>query len=475
MRREHDRPDLAADTAGPLAPDFGTDRSVDSHLLARRSAQMLVFGAGVVTVLNSLLSPLPSVNVRALFITGAVTALASLLMPILPWTMHPRFVSYGVVVASIAALVGTDHWHHYSRSDAAIAVYPMFFVLVIAFAGLTQPRGTATVVAGLSGVALVWILQQGGHSSAALQCIAVTVPAAAMLGEVLSWAYGRALRFADLDARRRMALEALVAGSSRLQGAVTAQESEDIVIGTADALFGGTETRFALAEPGLDPIDESDAEYTTQSRELRINLRGQTGIVATLTTVVSEPDSFMLDAARLYSQHIGTRLEQLRVIHALTDEATQDSLTGIANRRAAETTLDSIATGDIVFVADLDHFKVINDSLGHKAGDDVLQQFGEYLRRAVRPTDFAARYGGEEFLIVCRDADREAAPMIANRLLNGWRAQRPLVTFSLGYCAHELGDPVDTTVEHADMALYEAKRAGRDCARAYEATQQAPA
>jgi diguanylate cyclase (GGDEF)-like protein len=459
--------------ADPLARDFGAGPNADTHLLARRSAQILILGAGIVTILNSLLTPLPTVNVRALFLTGVATALSSALVPALPWTRHPRAMSYAIVVAAIAALVGTDGWHHYSRSDAAIAVYPMFFVLVIAFAGLTQPRGTATVVAAISGVALGWNLQHGGHSSAALQCIAVTVPAAAILGEVLSWSYGRARSLGDLDGRRRGALEALVAGSSSLQGALTPEESEQIVIATADAMFGGTDTRYIAAEPGLSAPEDDDAEYSTESGELRIHLRGQAGIVATLTTVVGEPDSFILDAARLYSQHIGTRLEQLRVIHALTDEATHDALTGIPNRRAADNTLDSVSAGDIVFLADLDHFKAINDSLGHKAGDDVLQQFGEFLRQAIRPTDFASRYGGEEFLIVCRNAQPKSASIIANRILDGWRAQRPLVTFSLGYSAHQPGDPVELTVEHADMALYDAKRAGRDCAREYQAIQQA--
>ena len=154
MRRDQDRPS-GAQAPGSLAPDSDAGPNGDTHLLARRSAQILLLGAGVVTVLNSLVTPLPTVNVRALFVTGMATALASLVVPTLPWTKHPRAVSYCIVVASIAALVGTDGWHHYSRSDAAIAVYPMFFVLVIAFAGLTQPRGTATVVAAISGVALV--------------------------------------------------------------------------------------------------------------------------------------------------------------------------------------------------------------------------------------------------------------------------------------------------------------------------------
>src|SRR5262245_9400637 len=175
--------------------------------LARRGAQVLIFGAGLVTVVNSVLSPLHRVDASALRLTGLVTMLASFAIPILPWRTHTRIVSYSVLVAAITALVVTDYVHHYSRDDAALAVYPIFFVLVIGYAGLTQPRGTATVVAGLSGVALVWLFHIGGHSSAAWQCIAVMVPAATILGEVISWTHARALQLARLDAQRRAALE----------------------------------------------------------------------------------------------------------------------------------------------------------------------------------------------------------------------------------------------------------------------------
>ena len=155
--------------------------------------------------------------------------------------------------------------------------------------------------------------------------------------------------------------------------------------------------------------------------------------------IVDQPDGFRLDAARLYSQHIGTRLEQLRVIDALTDAATHDVLTGLANRRAAQASIHTLQPGDAVFILDLDHFKTINDSLGHQAGDQVLASFGDYLRAVTRPTDTVARYGGEEFLLISPATTPDAAAHIANRLLDGWRAQRPLVTFSVGYATHTDG------------------------------------
>ena len=432
-------------------------------MLASRSAQALVFGAGLVTFLNTVLSPLRGVNTGALRLTGLATMAASFGVPFLPWKKRGRLSSYAVAVAAMVALVGTDPWHHYSRNESAIAVYPVFFMLIIAWAGLTQPRGTATVVACCSGVALGWLLTSGGHGAATVQCVAVTVPGAALLGEVVSWTYGRAVMLGRLDARRRTALEGLVSGASKLQGALTTRESEAIVVETASAMFGGRDTRYEIAAYMIDHgPEECDTAYDARRGELRVRVRGQSGVLGTLTTIIDEPDTFVLDAARLYSQHMGTRLEQLRVIDALTDAATHDTLTGIGNRRAAQADIETLRPGDAVFILDLDHFKTINDTLGHPAGDRVLAQFGSYLREFTRPGDAVARYGGEEFLLICRAAPPTAAEHIASRLLDGWRAQRPLVTFSIGYAIHAAGDAGDLAIEHADMALYEAKRAGRD-------------
>jgi diguanylate cyclase (GGDEF)-like protein len=448
------------------------DGAPNSWRFVSRSAQMLLLGAGVVTFLNATVSSLEGVNVAALRLTGIATIAASFLVPLLPWQHRTRLASIGVVATALIALVGTDQWHHYSKMPSSIAVYPVFFIVVISWAGLTQPRGTATAVALLSGGGLAWMLTSGGHEEAALQCILVTVPAAAILGEVVCWAHGRALMLSRLDAERRRSLEALVAGTSALHGAVTPEESFDLTLALGNEMFNGRDSRYERAAPGADQGSvEDDVQYESETSELRIRLRGQTGIVGTLSTVVDEPDPFMLDVARLFSQQIGTRLEQLRVIEALTDAATHDALTGISNRRAAGDCIATLQPGDGVFILDVDHFKNINDSLGHQAGDEVLTQLGDFLRDFTRPTDFVARYGGEEFLLICRRLRPDAAEHIANRLLDGWRMRRPIVTFSIGYTLHADGDPTEVTVEHADMALYQAKRDGRDRACRYAASE----
>jgi diguanylate cyclase (GGDEF)-like protein len=437
-------------------------------MLARRSGEALLFGAGLVTMANSALSRLRGVDLFALRLTGLVTMLSAFAVSWLPWGRRARLVSVGVVAGAIAALLVTDRWHHYSRNDAALAVYPLFFVLVIAFTGLTQPRGMATVVAVISGGALAWLLYDGGHGSAAVQSVVVTVPAAAMLGEVISWAYGHARRLATLDARRRMALEALVFGASQLQEALTPTEIDTIVIDTAVAMFAGRAPSLNHDDTSASTERPNDGiSYDTESHQLHIPLCGQVGTLAELDITIDAPDAFTMDTARLFGQQIGGRLEQLRVINVLSDAASHDALTGVHNRRGAQAQLDGLRPGDAVMILDLDHFKAINDSLGHQTGDQVLAEFGDFLRAKSRSNDLVARYGGEEFLLICRNVTPDHATSIIDRLLDHWRERRPLATFSAGYALHRDGDAPALTFAHADNALYQAKHAGRDQACAH--------
>jgi two-component system cell cycle response regulator len=124
-----------------------------------------------------------------------------------------------------------------------------------------------------------------------------------------------------------------------------------------------------------------------------------------------------------------------------------------------------------VFLADLDHFKRVNDQHGHAAGDEVLRQAAMILRNSVRENDFVARYGGEEFVVVAPDCDREGALAIADRFRCtmaerriALRSASVQVTSSVGVApVTDLtqGAPLDV-INHADQALYRAKSAGRN-------------
>jgi diguanylate cyclase (GGDEF)-like protein len=139
-----------------------------------------------------------------------------------------------------------------------------------------------------------------------------------------------------------------------------------------------------------------------------------------------------------------------------------DDLTGVGNRRQANVLLDSLQVGDALAILDLDHFKDVNDTLGHQVGDQVLQELGSYLRARVRGSDRTARFGGEEFIVVLRQPAAAAAAKTVQRLIEGWRSTRPLATLSAGVAIHEPGRSYNDTFANADAALYAAKAAGRD-------------
>jgi two-component system cell cycle response regulator len=157
--------------------------------------------------------------------------------------------------------------------------------------------------------------------------------------------------------------------------------------------------------------------------------------------------------------------------------ARTDPLTGLQNRRGAhEQMVLELArmnrTGRPLSVAlfDVDHFKRINDTYGHAAGDRVLQELGRLLRRTARPTDFAVRWGGEEILVILPDTDDGGARAFGDRVRTAVEALRldglPSVTISAGVAMVAADETsLDAAVARADARLYEAKASGRNAVR----------
>lgn len=153
-------------------------------------------------------------------------------------------------------------------------------------------------------------------------------------------------------------------------------------------------------------------------------------------------------------------------------QADTDALTGLANRRALEARMVALcgsgSTAASLVILDIDHFKAINDQLGHAAGDRALRIVADQLQAALRPGDFLARYGGEEFVAVL-DADAGEALQVAERLRQRIEKVRfhsqnqPVpITLSCGVASVHAGDTPATTFERADRALYQAKDGGRN-------------
>ena len=160
----------------------------------------------------------------------------------------------------------------------------------------------------------------------------------------------------------------------------------------------------------------------------------------------------------------------------LAEQAATDPLTCLSNRRNLLTLAEQVQVQALrsnlptaLVIADIDHFKRINDQLGHDAGDQVLVHIGLLLSRTCRAQDIVARWGGEEFLILLPATDGEAALALAERIRQTVASQ-PLVyanasvtpALSLGVAELEPGETLDSAIARADHALYRSKEDGRN-------------
>ena len=166
--------------------------------------------------------------------------------------------------------------------------------------------------------------------------------------------------------------------------------------------------------------------------------------------------------------------------------ARHDSLTGLANRRQFGERLEAALTrwqreGSplALLCFDIDHFKKINDTLGHAAGDAILVEFARRLQQNLRESDLAARLGGDEFVVIVEDADSAgAAEAVASKILRAMQthfivdASALPVTTSIGIGLAAAGTDAETLMRSADEALYRAKAAGRNTYRTVATEQE---
>lgn len=198
-------------------------------------------------------------------------------------------------------------------------------------------------------------------------------------------------------------------------------------------------------------------------------LLGLTLLLSLLTYAVLGREVAVLRAAyRCKNQELRHAMQRIEEL-AVTDE-----LTGLYNRRYLMQMLEqqlALANREglpfaLAFI-DIDHFKSINDQYGHSAGDQVLVEIAQLLKKSVRQVDVVARYGGEEFVVLLNGQTLEAARNSLQRLCQQIRSRRfsawdlPL-TVSVGVTDYSFGEDADALLNRADMLLYEAKGSGRN-------------
>lgn len=228
---------------------------------------------------------------------------------------------------------------------------------------------------------------------------------------------------------------------------------------------------------------ESSAENATDLSQLKDKVKSQLGNIRQVLDHHQQTDQAQQHLAHQL-EALGAKVKTMEVeaeknrtsLEMQRKRALQDALTELPNREA----YNERAQAEVqrwqrygrplsVAVFDIDHFKRINDSFGHQAGDRVIKVIGRSIAKRLREVDFFCRYGGEEFVALMPETDSQTAlgvlekvrEAIANAAFN-YKDQPLVITVSIGVTEFKAGDSLETAFERADQALYAAKSAGRN-------------
>ena len=194
------------------------------------------------------------------------------------------------------------------------------------------------------------------------------------------------------------------------------------------------------------------------------------GVLHATAAVGSPPSGDVVEQMVTIASQASTRIGSMRTLETTRTLAATDTLTGLANRRSVESRIgDLLRTGNpfVLAVADLDHFKAVNDNYGHEFGDRALQLFAEVLAENVRGHDLVARFGGEEFVLVYPGMDVQRSMEVIERIRVALaravqQGGMPEFTCSFGITHSSVAGDVETIIRIADAGLLLAKERGRN-------------
>ncbi|NNE73750.1 MAG: EAL domain-containing protein [Acidimicrobiales bacterium] len=293
-------------------------------------------------------------------------------------------------------------------------------------------------------------------------------------------------RLRENESRIRAILEHAADGIMQIddQGRILGyNEAVHRTFGRSDAtLIGTTITDFVLPVESSDDL-ELDADDPVAVLRVAVQ-QGHSGLQAWVIQEDGSRVPVLMTVSRIddgpvhsYTALVRDISERLEFERKLEHQANHDALTGLPNRDVINAelakSLEMVRKGarpiGLLFM-DIDRFKLINDTLGHQAGDELLCAVTSRLRDAVRPTDIVARFGGDEFVVLARDlTDADDMMIVANRIADS--AIRPFhldgeevfTSFSIGIVVTADGQSTtDEMIGNADVAMYRAKQSGRN-------------
>lgn len=257
-----------------------------------------------------------------------------------------------------------------------------------------------------------------------------------------------------------------------------------------EAESGNCQELLATIRELLDEVTHKTAHLSKNLGEKNSDLRASVDslkasrekneILRLLGQVVSQAGGIHTTVQASHDELVVSRKTLVAMQAELTETRqllNEDALTGTLNRRGLDQNLSrevarARRSGDNLTVAmvDLDHFKRINDTYGHAAGDQMLAHFAALIKSVIRQTDMAVRYGGEEFVLLLPDTDGRGAQFVLGRLRQvfsrgplSYEGQTLSATFSAGVATLRADENGHTLLRRADEALYQAKNSGRDC------------
>ena len=250
---------------------------------------------------------------------------------------------------------------------------------------------------------------------------------------------------------------------------------------TAQVVSSATDLNICSAFDGNNPQVEPARHYLCVPLIL-------SGTVGGILQVVSDREGMQrvheeLPTLRKFIDEAAPVIEAKRLMQSLRDSSMRDPLTGLYNRRFLEEYVVTLTSGVRrrgsqlgVLMCDIDHFKQVNDTLGHEVGDDVLKGACAIISHAIRESDLLIRYGGEEFMVLLIDTDEEHSLKAAERIREAMENHKfsttngPMTkTLSLGLSMYPTDDEdFWRCVKFADVALYEAKECGRNRVERFE-------
>jgi diguanylate cyclase (GGDEF)-like protein/PAS domain S-box-containing protein len=457
-----------------------TRGALSNDLVVKIAAGLWIFSSVLVLLAELIVAPAAGSSRVSSIVVCGISVGAGVVIWILPWNRWRRSATLWLVPLSFAT-IGIN----LRLGDGNGYLYAITFLIVFVWLGLGHPRGTSVRYAPLLALGYLAPLMGTDTRQAALGMASAifVVPCCILVGEAVAW--GVAIlgqsEFALAESRARYA------GSFEEAPVGIGLASSDGVVLRANKAFGQI-----VGYPPEELQGRNLSEFTHPD-DWADNIRKIRALVA------GEIDTYNMEKRYLHAQghevwvsvnascardwpggppYVIAQIEDITERRALREQlaytAVHDQLTGLPNRRMFMDRLErSLLVAEeagrhvALMFLDLDRFKLINDGLGHDAGDRLLQRVAQRLQHAIRGNDLVARFGGDEFTVLCEVVDEEEALEIAGRLQVAMA--RPLaesdneqfVSLSIGMSiSSSETKEAASLLRQADVAMYRAKDGG---------------